>query len=234
VLVAALAILTAAAACAATPDIRKFTSTNVRTLQMDGQVITANRPELEKISGDFANAYRFRRVSMTYEQPGKLHFEAVVAGAHIAYTINGNTRYTSIPTFHIHKVQDITGAPGKKDTLLDEGLVPPEQLTDYNATFLRKDGGFLVYSLEPKQPGETMREVIWIDPKTHITVKRQYFNRNGSLGKWFLYKNPIQVRPGIYVPTRVEVYNAENKLAGVTAYQNIRVNQPVDESIFNF
>jgi outer membrane lipoprotein-sorting protein len=229
-----LTLLAAAAAAAAGPDIHQYASTNIKTLQMDGQVVTENRAELQKISGDFANAYRFHRVSMTYEQPGKLHFESVVAGVHIAYTINGNTRYTSVPTFHVHKVENISGAPGKKSTLLDEGLLPPEQLGDYNATFLRKEGGDPVYELTPKQPGETTKEIVWIDPATHITVKRQNFDRHGALAKWFLYKDPIQVSPGIYVPTRIEVYNAENKLAGITAYENIRINRPVNESVFNF
>ena len=50
--------------------------------------------------------------------------------------------------------------------------------------------------------------------------------------KWLLYKNPQEVMPGVYIPTRVEVYNAENKLAGVTAYSNIRVNQPINPSVF--
>jgi outer membrane lipoprotein-sorting protein len=234
VLLAAACLLFNRAATAASPDIRQFTSTNLKTLQMDGHVITANQDVLKTIGGDFGAAYRFSRVSLTYEQPGKLHFESTVMGARIAYTINGNTRYTSVPTFHIHKSQDISGAPGKKDTLLDEGLLPPEQLSDYNAAFVKQDGADYVYALTPKLATETTRQVIWINPKMNIVDKRMAYNRDGKLTKYLIYKNAIEVSPGIYIPTRLEVYNASMVLAAVTEYNNIRVNQAVNEGVFDF
>ena len=112
------------------------------------------------------------------------------------------------------------------------GLVPPELLTDYKATFLRKESGLWCFQLQPKQAGETEKDLVWIDPKTHVTTQRYNYNRDGKLVKWFLYKNPVQYAPGIYIPTRVEIYNSQNKLAGATVYQDIRVNQPLSESLF--
>jgi outer membrane lipoprotein-sorting protein len=158
----------------------------------------------------------------------------VVLGTAITYTINGNKKFTSIPGYHIHKVEDTTGAPGKKQSLLDVGLVPPELFRLYNATFLRRDGKLLVFQIMPKQRSETYKDVVWIDPVTHITTRRMHFNREGRLAAWYQYLNPTQPRPRMYVPTRVEVYNAENRLAAVTAYSNIKINLPVDASIFDF
>jgi outer membrane lipoprotein-sorting protein len=223
-----------AAATTAAPDARAFTSTQIRTLQMDTSVVQENRDELTKIGGDFAMAYRFHKVTLSYSQPDKIHFESVVAGMHIAYTINGNTKYTSIPTVHVHKVEDVTNAPGKKQSLLDCGLLPPEEFNLFYATYIRKDGNQLVYRLSPKQASERFHDMMWIDPVTHITTKREHYNQDGKLMAWYLYKNPIRARPKIYVPSRVEVYNAENKLAAVTVYTNVKVNLPVDNSIFDF
>ena len=218
----------------AAPSIASLTSTKITTLSMDTEVIQENQDELKRISGDFAQAYRIHNIAISYAYPDKLHFESVILKAHIAYTINGNKKYTSVPTFHIHKVEDVTNAPGKKQSLMDCGMIPPELLTTYNATYLRKEGGDFVYQLMPKIKSEPFRDVVWIDPKTKITVKREHYNRDGHLIAWFQYKNPQQIVPGVYVPTRVEVYNPYNKLAAVTAYRNIRVNRPLDMSIFDF
>lgn len=230
-IVAVALILTSVLSAQAAPDIRALTSNSVKTLQTNSEIVTENQDELKKIGGDISLAYRLHRGSMVYEQPGKLRIEATIP--HIAtgyYVINGNMKRTVAP--FVDKKQDTTGAPGKRQTLLDFGLVPPELLTDYNATFLRRESGLLCFQIQPKQAGETQKDLVWIDPKTHITAQRYNYDRDGKLVKWFLYKNPVLVAPGVYVPTRVELYNTQNKLAGATVYQNVKVNQPLSESLF--
>ena len=214
----------------AAPSIETFVSASLKTLQLSSEIVTENQDELRTIDGDIALAYRLHRGSMAYEQPGKLRIDASIP--HLAtgyYIINGNQKLTVAP--FVHKVQDTTGAPGKRQTLLDFGLVPPELLADYTAKFLRRDNGLIVFQIQPKQAGETQKDLVWIDPKTHITTQRYNYNRDGKLTKWFLYKNPRLIG-GIYVPTRVELYNPQNKLAGATVYENIRVNLPLSESLF--
>ena len=230
-LAAAVLALPIRVSAQAAPDIHELTSTNVRTLQASSEIVTENQGELKKISGDIGLAYRLHRGSMAYEQPGKIRIEASIP--HFVsgyYVINGDKKLTVAP--FVHKVQDTAGAPGKRQTLLDFGLVPPEILTDYNATFLRRESGLLCFQLQPKQAGETEKDLVWIDPKTHVTTQRYNYNRDGKLVKWFLYKNPVLAAPGVYVPTRVELYNTENKLAGATVYQDVKVNQPLNESLF--
>ena len=215
----------------AAPSISSLTSSGIKTLQASSEIVTENQDQLKTIDGDIALAYRLHRGSVVYEQPGKLRIDASIP--HLVsgyYVINGNQKLTVAP--FTHKVQDTTGAPGKRQTLMDFGFIPPELLTDYNATFLRREAGLLCFQIQPKQAGETEKDLVWIDPKTHITVQRYNYGRDGKLTKILRYVNPVQVSPGIYVPTRVELYNTQNKLAGATVYQNIRVNQPVSDSLF--
>ena len=215
----------------AAPDIHTLTSRSLKTLQASSTIVTENQDELKTIPGDIALAYRLHRGTLAYKQPGMLRIEANIP--HIAagyYIINGNQKLTVAP--FVHKVQNTTGAPGKRQSLLDFGLVPPELLNDYTLTFQRRESGLLCYKVQPKQAGETNYDLIWIDPKTHITTQRYNYDRQGKFVKWFLYKNPVLAAPGVYVPTRVELYNAQNKLAGATVYQNIRVNQPLSDSLF--
>jgi outer membrane lipoprotein-sorting protein len=229
----ALLGLTACQATAA-PDPNTFSTSKIHTLTLNVHVTSENRDELNKIPGDFAQAYRFHNLSFSYEQPGKLHYEAVVLGAHIAYTINGNKKYTSIPSVHMHQVEDVTGAPLKKQTLLDVGLISPEFLTEYNATYNGMHGKLVIFTLMSKVPGETSKDVVWMDPATHITARRYHYNRDGKLINSFVYSSPIQVSPGMYVPTQVQVYNQYDKLAAVSSYTDIKANLPISESIFDF
>ena len=231
--------LTLAALCAftllgraqAVPDIHQYTSAKIKTLQLSSEIVTENQGELKKISGDIAFAYRLHRGAMAYAQPDRLRIDATIP--HIAtgyYIINGNRKLTVAP--FVHKEQDVTGAPGKKQTLLDFGLVPPELLNEYDATYLRTENGLVVFQILPKIKSEPLKNIVWIDPKTKITVQRYNYDRDGHLAKWFLYKNPVQVAPGIYIPTRVELYNPQYHMAGATVYQNIKVNQPLSDSLF--
>jgi outer membrane lipoprotein-sorting protein len=235
---AALLLLTfPAVAAQAVPDIHQYTSDKIKTLRLDSEIVYENHDQLENIGGDFADFYQVQRgarsLSLIYQQPGMLRYDANVIGAHITYVLDGDTRTTVIPFLHIHKTEDIAGAPGKKNTLLDCGVVPPEFLNQDNATYLRTQNGLLCFQLLGKLKSEPFKDLVWIDPKTHITEQRYHYDRNGKLTAWYLYKNPVLIAPGIYFPTRVEVYSPENKLAGVTVYRNIRVNTPVDPATFH-
>lgn len=226
------AVAVPALAAPIAPDLGQMTSQRIKTLQLDSSVVRENQSELKKIGGDFAEAYRIHNVSITYAQPDKLHLESVVLNVHISYTINGNRKFTSVPTYHVHKIEDVTGSPGKRQSLLDIGLVPPELFNLFTATYIGKQGTQLIYDIHPKQ--DRYHDRIYIDPVTHITTRREHYNQDGKLIDYFLYKNPVEPRPKIYVPSRVEVYNPSNKLGAVTDYKNIKVNLPVDNAIFDF
>ena len=228
----ALALILGGSAPAA-PPLQQFASTGLKTLSLSSQITTENQSELRKIPGDIALAYRLHRGAMQYMQPGLLRVSASIPLLGSGYyVVNGNRTLTVAP--FVHKVRDVTGAPGKKQTLMDFGLIPPELFQDYNAAFVERDGQYDVYNVTPKQKSETYRYQVWIDPKTKITEKRMDYDRHGVLTKLVYYKEPLQIAAGIYIPTRLELYNADNKLAGVTVYQGVRVNQPISASTFNF
>jgi outer membrane lipoprotein-sorting protein len=228
-----LLLMAALRAASAAPPLQQFDSSAIKTMSVTSQITTENQTELQKIPGDIALAYRLHRGSMQYMQPGMLRVETSVPLIGSGYYIvNGNRTLTVAPFTHI--VRDITGAPGKKQSLLDFGLIPPELFDDYNATFERKDGPYFVYNVTPKQKSETFRYEIWVDPKTKITARRLDYDRHGVFTKSESYVKPIQVASGIYVPSQVQLYNSSNKLAGVTVYQNVKINQPISPSVFSF
>lgn len=190
-----------------------------------------NFAELKKIGGSFATTYRFKRMNVTYKNPNKARFEAKVAGANVVVVFNGDTKMIRIP-LKTHK-SNVADQPGQKQSLMDLGIFAKDYLTtDYKPVFLRKDGGLLVYKLVQRNTDNKSHEVVWVNPKTFITERRQSINGDNKLQKELRYKNARAVRPGIWVPMRIEVYNQFGKLGAVQNVEDAKVNLGVDESQF--
>ena len=74
--------------------------------------------------------------------------------------------------------------------------------------------------------------MIWIDPKTRVTLKREEYTQEGKLNATYYYRDPKEVAPGIWFPSRIEVFNSEGQKAGETAYNNVKVNVGIEDSVF--
>ncbi|MEJ5252719.1 MAG: outer membrane lipoprotein-sorting protein [Chthonomonadetes bacterium] len=228
--------LCAAFALAQSQDINDYVQTRLRDLRATVRQQTANQRELEKINKDFANSYRIKQMTARYKEPSKMRLESKVGVVNVVYIINGNYKHVSAGP--IKNTDDISNAPGKRQSLMDFGILTPSFMKLVNAKFLRYDheGGvrYAVFELTWANSDDTSKHIVWMDGKTHTVVKRQWYNQQGKLMATFYYKEPKEVAPGIWVPTRVEVYNAEGKLGGVTTYVDLHVNEGLPDSLFQF
>lgn len=187
--------------------------------------------ELKKIGGAFATTYRFKRMDISYKSPNKARFEAKILGASALIVFNGDTKMFRVP--FKKEVQNVAGKPGQKQSLLDLGLFAKDWLaTDWRAVFVRKDGPLLVFKLEQRGSTNQSHEIVWVNPQTSITERRQTFNGDNKRQKELRYKNAKSFGPGVWVPTRVEVYNQFGTLAAAQRLENITVNAGVPDSRF--
>ncbi len=232
----ALISLCAAFALAQSQDINDYVQTRLRDLRATVRQQTANQRELEKINKDFANSYRIKQMTARYKEPSKMRLESKVGVVNVVYIINGNYKHVSAGP--IKNTDDISNAPGKRQSLMDFGILTPSFMKLVNAKFLRYDheGGvrYPVFELTWANSDDTSKHIVWMDGKTRTVVKRQWYNQEGKLMAIFYYKEPKEVARGIWVPTRVEVYNAQGKLGGVTTYVDLHVNEGLPDSLFQF
>jgi outer membrane lipoprotein-sorting protein len=233
-LVTTLALAAAMAtplARAAAPSAESIASDKIRDLTATLRVVDANFDELKKIGGDFATSYRFKRMEVTYKNPNRTRLEAKVLGTSVVLIYNGGTKMVKVP--FRKEVKDIAHEPGKKMSLLDFGIFARDYLaTDYKATHLRNEGALQVYRLSQRNTDNPTYRIVWVNPKTAIIERQQVLSGENQLKKEMRYKNPVQIRPGIWVPGRIEIYNQFGKLGGVQAVEGIKVNQGVDDSKF--
>lgn len=223
----------AKAAPAAVPSVDSVQTDKIKDLTA---TLTVNSDEtdfaeLKKIGGAFATTYRLKRVEVSYKFPGKARFESRLLGAPVVMIYNGDKQVYQTPIKSGTK--DVADHPGQKQSLMDLGLFAIDYLsTDYKPVFQRRDGELLVYKLEQRGTDNKSHEIVWVNPKTAVTERRQTFNGDNVLKKEVRYKNARQIRPGIWVPTRIEIYNQFGKLGAVQDVTDIKVNLGVEDSKF--
>lgn len=191
----------------------------------------ADATELEKINRDFAALYRLRTLTLSIAAPDRFRFENEIG----MYLVNGSTRYYRVKALRIKKREDIGNQPGKRPSLLDLGLVTPDVLAALEWRFVRDEPidstRCAVFDVTFRQdPGIHYR--MWIDPKTRVVLRREWRDAAGKLRAVFLCREPREVKPGIWLPTRIEVRNADDAVAGVLSYTDIAVNSGLDASLF--
>lgn len=205
-----------------------------------GKVLTANSGELRKISSDFAASYRFlgTQVQAQVKEPFMMRLDATIEDTHVQFIENGGRRLFKIPRSHLSKSEDVSDAPGKRQTVLDFGLLTPSLFESlYDGVFIRTDRetGALIFDLTYKRPTfhDTTRQRIWVDPQKKFVAKRVWFAQDGHEMATFLYTNP-QFQNGVWYPTRAIVKNIDDAVAGITEYTSVRVNSGVSAEAFQF
>lgn len=174
-------------------------------------------------------------ITMRYKEENKLRLDSRAPKA--IFIVNGTMQYASLPSFNINTKIALDNSPGKRKTLLDVGLLGEGYLVYTQAEFrgTRPVDGVQCALFKISYKDKTLdssHRMVWIDPKTKITVKREEYSQEGKLNGTFFYKNAKEIAPGVWFPTMIEVHNNEGKKAGVTLYSDVKVNQGLADSLF--
>lgn len=216
-------------------NIDAYVQKGFRDVQFNAVIEKKNLGELRKINPEFANTYLFDSILVRAKEPFKLRLEAAADDTTATYVIDGARQQFRVPRLGIRQSNDLTKYPGRRQTLLDFAI-PTESLFDrfFVAKFVRFDraSGDPVFDLTfPKALDDTSRNRIWIDKTGHYISRREWYGQEGQLRAIFTFASPKTVN-GITFPTQLTVRNAENKVAGVTRYSNVKGNQGLADSLF--
>ena len=233
---ALLTALVIASGTWAEESLREFAEPGLRDFSATAVVVQKNEDELRKIDPSFAQGYRFRESLIQYKEPLKLRVDSKAGWLAVRYVINGKRKSTQVPGLHLFKVKDIAGHPGEEQGMLESGIVTPGFLADSIASRFvghqSLDGRRVpVFEFWPTDESHSRHHFLWMDPEKRLVLRHDVENRSGGLKVRYMFKQPTQVA-GVWVPTRIEVYNAEGRLAAVTHCTHIRVNTGLSESLF--
>ncbi|HSV74781.1 MAG TPA: outer membrane lipoprotein-sorting protein [Chthonomonadales bacterium] len=234
----ALVLVVAAEGALAVPtDIRSYVCQRLDDFTATLVVVRADQRQLSLISRDAGFLYRFRSVTMRYKEPNKVRIDINEQGTRGTYIVNGPIQLVSVPKLGLRTRRDFSDSPGKRKSLMDVGLVSEHFLTYANARFVRRgtvDGTPVgVFELTYKdRDADTSHHIIYIDPVRRVVLKRENYTQEGKLQAIYHFRNPREVSPGIWFPTRIEAQNVNGVIAGITEYRNIRVNTGLSDSLF--
>lgn len=189
--------------------------------------------ELNKISRDYANAYRIARSKVMIKEPDKFRMDARVGFVKFEYVMNGPRKVIRAPL--TKQYDDIGTDPGKRLGPLEVGLVTAGALIGYDAEhvgcFTEEGRRVCQYKLYYAHNHERY-ELVWIDAERRCLKKRQLYTLMFGKHKMeLIYREPKQVG-NLWIPTKIEVRNADGKLAGVTQQEDIKLNTRLSDDLF--
>lgn len=193
--------------------------------------------ELRKINKDFADSYQFDKTTVQIKEPFKLRMTGKVKDQEILFVVNGGRKLIKIQN-GVNLKQDVSKAPGKRQTAFDFGLLPDHLFNNYfQAKFVRNDRatGMPVYDVTyVSSLNDKTRHRIWVDASKKHIVKREWYSQiDGRLMATFDYTGGAKVN-NVWIPGKVTVKNSEGKVAGTMTYSSVKVNSGLADSLFNF
>ncbi len=205
-----------------------------RDVTLTANVLYTSLPELRKIDKDISKTYEFQTTTIYYKAPDKMKIEGKLGLVKVALTMNDHYKAISIPSLHYSKKEDITGKPHKRQTDFDIGILSDSLWKDYVVSDVDtvKDGSNEIYRITfERANSKKKRSVAYVDTDSLKLLKLESYANDGDLKSRSLYSNHTKV-DGIWVPQRVDLYSPSGKLAASTAYENIKVNTGLPDSLF--
>ncbi|MFZ4507978.1 MAG: outer membrane lipoprotein-sorting protein [Fimbriimonas sp.] len=211
-----------------------YVQKNFRDASFTARKKMGDQRELKKVNDDFGQSYRFDYTNVKVKEPFKFRLESNVEDTSVVYILNGTDLSIRVPKLRVNSKQNLAKSPGRRQTLLDFGILTPSLTDLFETKFVRIDRatGNAVFDLTyPKALDDTSRNRIWVDAAKKIVTKREWYNQEGLQIATFFYESPVQVS-GVWVPTVLTVRNTDNKVAGVMHYENFKLNTGLDDSLF--
>lgn len=216
-------------------SINAYWSSNLRDAKFVARVLQGSQSELQKINKDFGMSYRIKTTTVSMKEPFKLRLEGEVDDSRIVFVVNGTRKAVKVPRSNINIKESVAKSPGKRQTAFDFGIITPALFDGFLVSkFVRQDRatGDAVFDINFNPVfNDNTRFRVWLDKEKHVMTKREWYNRDGELMATFTYEN-FKQDAGVWLPTKVTVRNSENKVAGVTQYESLKVNNGLDDTLF--
>jgi outer membrane lipoprotein-sorting protein len=220
----------------ADPKISDYVQAGFKDAMFKPAYHSSSQKELKKINKDFAQSYKIKSSVIHYKEPLMLRVRGKIEGTDAEYIIKGTKRVWRVPHSGLKLSENIATSPGKRQTALDFGMLSTPLFDEFfTAKYIRKDRktGHIVFDVTYVPAlKDGSRHRIWVDPVKKFTSKREWYSQmGGHLMATFVYENEENF-DGIWMPTRMSVFNADSKLAGVTDYEELKVNSGIEDSFF--
>lgn len=206
-----------------------------KDVSLTSRVTRVDLRELRKIGSDFARGYEIKSTTIRYKSPDKMRADGAIGLLKMSMIISGDRKGFRFPIRGWVK-RNIKDAPHQRQTDLDLGIITESLWRDYIVLDAKTedDSGKATFRITfAWSNSRNKKHVCWVDVGTLKLVKRQRFEKDGSVIATYIYSEHKRVGD-IWVPRRIDVYSGGGKLAGTTVCESIRVNTGIPDSEFEF
>ncbi len=223
------------------PNIQAYVNHGLVDFSANMHLVKYDAAAGRRINKDFGLIYEWMKKShsdllLRFKLPDMMRIDGRFGAATGIYIVNSTSQDVRL-SLGLNVRTDLSKTPGKRKTLLDMGLLSEDYLGYTEAQFMgaRPFNGKMcaVFSVSYRNKSlDTSHRLVWIDPETKITVKREEFSQDGKLRSIWYYRNAKEVAPNLWMPSIIEIDDNEGNLAGETEYRNVKVNIPMSASLF--
>lgn len=202
---------------------------SITKLTAVGRTVMANQAELAKLGNDFGNAYRVKEGRYKFTAPDMLEYSTQIGPTSVSLITTNTYKLVKVRAGIVKQdvKDDISQDATKRQTLFALGLLPENfvetMLSDYVGRETVQGVDCVVFDLKFKKEGPLVKRhfMIWVDPVKHYVVQKRVWDLYAKQRETVIYSKPIDVDGKIWIPTRAEAFNQENKLGGVVEYTGV-------------
>jgi outer membrane lipoprotein-sorting protein len=213
------------------PSFDSLCSADVKALKTHVRVSSAVTGELRKISPDYVTVAQLKEVDLTYCPPNRLRMESKIG----LMIVNGDKRYFRVPQLGLKRTDNGGEETNRRFSLLDLGVLSLTARQSVTAKSVPKPTNSTQEGLQFEitiPMVASLKYTVWIDPKTRTLTKREWRDETGKLKATFVYSEPKEIAPNVWMPQKMEILNPEGAKAGLLEHREMIVNQAVEDASF--
>lgn len=218
-------------------DIDAYTQPALKDLRFTVKLVQSSIREAVKIDKDYQKNFSLQNGTVQLKEPFMLRIDAKADDTQITFLLNGGRQMVRIPKIGLKQRTDLTNEPGRRQTFNDFGILTPSVAKEFFISkFVRfdRETGDAIFDLTwPAKYDNTTRFRVWIDKEGKHISKREWYDQIGRLRATSFYSE-VMKEGGVAFPTEMKVFNAENKQAAHFKYENVKINDGVSDSLFDF
>ena len=172
-------------------------------------------------------------VTLQYKEPHRLRLTAVSPkDGNETLLFEEDQRRFMVGEGRTVSHQDLSGSPARRSFLFEFcGVLTSEMFDTIRARFVKQetmDGvPTLVYDLTYWGQDDGPYHRIWIDPARRLILKQERFDADSKLKSIFLYKQPSEIVPGLWLPGTTVIQDSHGKTVATIKVSKGRANQGI-------
>ena len=211
---------------------------NINDLQANLQVTLIDPKPLEAIDKEVARLYALHNVSLQYKAPDRLRLNAnSPKDGRESLLFNAEQRLFTVEKGKNGKEQNLADSPARRSFLYEYcGLLTPDMFDTLRARFVKQEKlqniPTVVYDLTYWGMDEGPYSRVWIDPERRILLRKESFDRDSKLKTVFIYRQPTELAPDLWLPGSVEMADAKGKIFATIKIAAGRANRGIPDTDF--